>query len=76
MADRQFVDFDLFPLLTQGDDQFLIRCSRKITFAADPQRPAREGMDRRQKSETSALCATDRSVVAERGFDSGQQSAG
>jgi hypothetical protein len=46
VADRQFVDFDLLPLLTQGDDQFLIRCSRKIAFTADPQRPAREGVDR------------------------------
>lgn len=45
IADRQFVDFSLFPLLTQGQDHFLIRCSRKIAFTADLQRPAQEGID-------------------------------
>jgi hypothetical protein len=45
IADRQFVDFKLWPLLTEGQDQFLIRCSRKIAFAADVQRPAQEGID-------------------------------
>lgn len=47
IADRQFIDFKLLKLLTEGTDHFLIRCSKKIAFTPDEQREAQEGRDRR-----------------------------
>jgi Transposase DDE domain len=47
VADRQFCDLDQPALLSEGDDHFLLRRSKKLGFAADPRRPARESLDRR-----------------------------
>jgi len=45
IADRQFADLKMWNLLTEGDDHFLIRCTSKLSFQADPFRPAQEGLD-------------------------------
>ena len=47
VADRQFGDLTQPALLSEGDDHFLLRRSRKLSFAADPERPARESVDAR-----------------------------
>jgi hypothetical protein len=45
VADRQFCDLDQPALLTQEGDHFLVRRSRRLSFEADPARPAREATD-------------------------------
>jgi hypothetical protein len=45
VADRQFCDLDQPGRFAADDDHFLIRFSHKTSFAADPQRPARDGVD-------------------------------
>ncbi|HEY3034397.1 MAG TPA: transposase [Streptosporangiaceae bacterium] len=45
VADRQFCDLDQPGRFAAGGDHFLIRFSHKTSFAADPERPARAGVD-------------------------------
>ena len=45
IADRQFTDLNTFNLLGQGEDHFLIRCSRSISFEPDGQTAALEQQD-------------------------------
>jgi hypothetical protein len=47
VADRQFCDLDQPALLSEGGDHFLLRRSLRLSFAADPDRPARESIDAR-----------------------------
>ena len=47
VADRQFCDLDQPALLSEGGDHYLLRRNRKLGFAADPGRPARESIDAR-----------------------------
>jgi Transposase DDE domain len=47
VADRQFGDLNQPALLSEEDDHFLLRRSLKLSFAADPDRPARESADAR-----------------------------
>jgi hypothetical protein len=47
VADRQFGDLDRPALLSEGGDHFLLRRSKELSFAADPDRPARESVDGR-----------------------------
>jgi Transposase DDE domain len=47
VADRQFCDLNQPALLSEAGDHFLLRRSRKLSFAADPDRPARESIDAR-----------------------------
>ena len=50
MGDRQFCDLNLFGLLTEGGEHFLIRMNRTLGFTADPSRPAQKGVDARGRS--------------------------
>jgi hypothetical protein len=45
VADRQFCDLDQPGRFAQDGDHFLIRFSHKTSFTADPERPARPGLD-------------------------------
>jgi hypothetical protein len=45
MGDRQFCDLNLFGLLTENGEHFLIRMNRTLGFTPDPSRPARNGVD-------------------------------
>lgn len=47
VADRQFGDLNQPALLSEGADHFLLRRSLRLSFAADPDRPARESADAR-----------------------------
>jgi hypothetical protein len=47
VGDRQFCDLNQPALLSEGDDHFLLRRSLKLSFTADPDRPARESTDAR-----------------------------
>jgi hypothetical protein len=47
VADRQFGDLDQPALLSEEGDHFLLRRSKRLSFAADPDRPARESADAR-----------------------------
>jgi hypothetical protein len=48
MGDRQFgSNLDLPALLSEGDDQFLLRCTTALTFHPDQARAAQEGVDER-----------------------------
>lgn len=50
MGDRQFCDLNLFGLLTEQGEHFLIRMNRTLGFTADPARPAQNGVDARGRS--------------------------
>jgi hypothetical protein len=45
IADRQFCDLDQPGRFSARGDHFLVRFSKRCTFAADPQRPAVQGLD-------------------------------
>lgn len=45
VADRQFCDLTQTAHFASGDDHFLIRYHARVTFTADPARPARTGVD-------------------------------
>src|SRR5205807_1353132 len=47
IGDRLFCDLQQWPLLTAGGDHVLLRYQAKVSFHADPQRPAQSGTDRR-----------------------------
>ena len=47
IADRQFASLELFDLLCQPPDHFLIRAGTTLSFEADPRRPSQEGVDER-----------------------------
>ena len=47
MGDRQFCDLNLFGLLTEHDEHFLIRMNRALGFTPDPGRAAQQGLDSR-----------------------------
>jgi len=47
VADRQFCDLDQPAPLSEGGDHFLLRGNLKLSFTADPGRPARESTDAR-----------------------------
>jgi hypothetical protein len=50
MGDRQFCDLNLFGLLTDHGEHFLIRMNRTLGFTPDPSRPARKGVDANGRS--------------------------
>jgi Transposase DDE domain len=45
VADRQFCDLNLPTILTDQDDHFLFRRTKKLSFTADPKRPRRQAVD-------------------------------
>jgi hypothetical protein len=45
MGDRQFCDLNLFGLLTENGEHFLIRMNRTLGFTPDPGRRAQTGVD-------------------------------
>lgn len=50
MGDRQFCDLNLFELLTENGEHFLIRMNRTLGFVPDPSRPAQNGVDANGRS--------------------------
>lgn len=50
MGDRQFCDLNLFGLLTENGEHFLIRMNRTLGFTPDPGRSAQQGVDARGRS--------------------------
>jgi hypothetical protein len=50
MGDRQFCDLNLFGLLTENGEHFLIRLNRTLRFTPDPSRPAQNGVDAKGRS--------------------------
>jgi hypothetical protein len=52
MGDRQYCDLNLMGRFTEGQDHFLIRMNKTLTFTADPGRPAQHGIDVRGRSFT------------------------
>lgn len=62
MGDRQFCDLNLFGLLTEGGEHFLIRMNRTLGFTADPSRPAQKGVDARGRSYVQELSGANRNV--------------
>jgi hypothetical protein len=49
MGDRQYCDLNLMRLFTEGRDHFLIRMNKTLGFTPDPQRPAKSGIDARNR---------------------------
>jgi hypothetical protein len=45
IADRQFADLNVPTQFVGQNDHYLIRMTKKMSFAADPERPQREGVD-------------------------------
>jgi hypothetical protein len=53
VADRQFCDLNQPERLTEQGDHFLLRRSLKLSFSADPKRPALEAVDGHGRSSSS-----------------------
>ncbi len=49
VADRQFATLPTLALMQQGDDAFIVRYSKSVSFHVDPARPARHGVDEEQR---------------------------
>jgi hypothetical protein len=50
VADRQFCDLDQPRRFSEGDDHYLIRYSKNVSFHADADRPASQGTDSQGRS--------------------------